>query len=218
LTALTSPARGGGEFENFGNSVIAHEDTAPHERDLEFEDGTIPPLPLPLLTSLQEEVCDAGDAAKPPDETIALPEAEAEDEREHEYGRSGGHLDDTVMNADRSEASEVLRMQAEEAQSLNVALELTLDGEGGQQFAWINPTWYDTIRYVMRLVTCLVMRTETQNVYFPRRTDPDMLLGMPIADHLAPADANMFREAVCQLQDDLHMLEVQFCIKVKPKA
>jgi hypothetical protein len=70
------------------------------------------------------------------------------------------------MNADRSEASEVLRVQVEEVQSLNVALELTLDGEGGQQFTWINPTWYDVIGYMMRLVTCLIARTETQMFTF----------------------------------------------------
>jgi hypothetical protein len=171
LTASTSPARGGGEFENFGSSVIADEDAAPHERDLDFEDETIPPLPLPPPTSLQlqeEEAPDTGDAVKSPDETIVPAEAEAEHERGHEYEQSGDHPDDVVTNADRAEASEVLRVQAEEAQSLNVVLELTLDGEGGQQFAWINPAWYDVIGYVMILVACLVTRTGTQFFYVPR--------------------------------------------------
>lgn len=148
LTASTSPARGGGEFENFGSSVIADEDAAPHERDLDFDDETIPPLPLPP-TSLQEEE-QARDAAKSSqDETIAP--AQGEQERGHEYEQSGDHPDDEVTNADRAEASEVLRVQAEQAQSLNVVLELTLDGEGGQQFAWINPAWYDVIGYVVVL-------------------------------------------------------------------
>ena len=48
----------------------------------------------------------------------------------------------------REEASETLRQQAEEAQSLNIVLELTLDGENGQQFAWINPAWFDVIGFV----------------------------------------------------------------------
>jgi hypothetical protein len=117
LTAPTSPARGGGEFENFGNSVIADEDAAPHGRDLDFEDETIPPLPLPLPppTSLQEEARDASNAAKWPDETIGPAEAGAEHERRHEYEQSGDRPDDVMTNADRAEAFEVLRVQAEEA-------------------------------------------------------------------------------------------------------
>jgi serine/threonine-protein kinase RIM15 len=48
--------------------------------------------------------------------------------------------------ASRQEATETLRLQVEEAQSLNIVVELTLDGEGGeQQFAWINPAWFDVI-------------------------------------------------------------------------
>lgn len=50
-----------------------------------------------------------------------------------------------LTHEDRAEASETLRIQAEEAQSVNVVLELTLDGEGGQQFAWINPAWWDVM-------------------------------------------------------------------------
>ncbi|KAF8311179.1 hypothetical protein DL93DRAFT_2061386 [Clavulina sp. PMI_390] len=106
------------------------------------------------------------------------------------------NIEDEPTNEDREEASEVLRIQVEEAQSLNVVLDLTLDGEGGQQFAWINPAWYDVIG-----------------------TNPNMLLGTPIAEHLHPADADVFREATQQLQeDDSHTLEVQFRIKVKPEG
>ena len=48
--------------------------------------------------------------------------------------------------ASRQQATETLRLQAEEAQSLNIIVELTLDGENGeQQFAWINPAWFDVI-------------------------------------------------------------------------
>ena len=135
LTDLTSSTHGG-EFENFGSSVIADED-ALHERDLKFEEETIPQLPLPP-PSLQESR-DAKDAARSQAENIVP----ADQEREPE--QPGDHLEDEVTNANRAEASEVLRVQAEEAQSLNVVLELTLDGEGGQQFGWINPIWYDLI-------------------------------------------------------------------------
>ena len=134
LTASTSSARGG-EFENFGSSVIADEDAAPHERDLEFEEAIPPqPLPPPLLQQAR------GDVGTAQDET-----APAEQERQHGREQPGDHPEDEVTNADRAEASEVLRVRAEEAQSLNIVLELTLDGEGGQQFAWINPAWYDVI-------------------------------------------------------------------------
>ena len=205
LTDLTSSAHGG-EFENFGSSVIADED-ALHERDLEFEEETMPPLPLP-----PPSLRDTEDAAKSQAE-IFFP---ADQEREPE--QSGDHPEDEVTNADRAEASEVLRVRAEEAQSLNVVLELTLDGEGGQQFGWINPAWYDVIGYVV-ILRVSMLTEETQKSYFLQRTDPDTLLGTPIADHLAPADADVFGEATRQLQeDDSHTLEVQFRIKVRPRG
>ena len=51
------------------------------------------------------------------------------------------------------------------------------------------------------------------------RTDPDRLIGTPIAGCLAPSDADVFDEATRQLQeDDSHTLEVQFRIKVKPEG
>jgi hypothetical protein len=113
---------------NFGSSVIADEDAAPHERDLEFEEA-IPSLPLPPPL-LQQARGDVGTAPKLQGET-----APAAQERQHDREQQGDHPEDEVTNADRAEASEVLRVRAEEAQSLNTALELTLDGEGGQQFA-----------------------------------------------------------------------------------
>ena len=55
----------------------------------------------------------------------------------------------------------------------------------------------------------LVADAGTQSFYFLRRTDPDMLLETRIADHLAPADTDLFIEATRQLQeDDSHTLEV----------
>jgi hypothetical protein len=146
LTASTSSARCG-EFENFGSSVIADEDAAPRERELEFEE-VIPPLPLPPPL-LQQARGDVGTAPKLQDDT-----APAEQERQHDHEQPGDHHpEDEVTNAGRAEASEVLRVQAEEAQSLNIVLELTLDGEGGQQFACINPAWYDVIGCVVIFYT-----------------------------------------------------------------
>lgn len=146
MTASTSSARCG-EFENFGSSVIADEDAAPRERDLEFEE-VIPPLPLPPPL-LQQARGDVGTAPKLQDDT-----APAEQERQHDREQPGDHHpEDEVTNAGRAEASEVLRVRAEEAQSLNIVLELTLDGEGGQQFACINPAWYDVIGCVVIFYT-----------------------------------------------------------------
>ena len=145
LTALTSSARCG-EFEIFGSSVITDEDAAPHERDLEFEEA-IPPLPLPPPL-LQQARGDVGTAPKLQDETVP-----AEQERQHDREQPGDHHpEDEVRNAGRAEASEVLRVRAEEAQSINIVLELTLDGEGGQ-FACINPAWYNVIGCVVIFYT-----------------------------------------------------------------
>jgi serine/threonine-protein kinase RIM15 len=126
---LSSSIRGDGEFDHFGSSVIGDDDDAPTAHDLDDEAHR---------SQLSMDVPTTPHETPDPERSIT------HSEDKPSTGRPSNE-EEAVTHEERAEASETLRIQAEQAQSLNIVLELTLDGEGGQQFAWINPAWYDVI-------------------------------------------------------------------------
>ncbi|KAG6333663.1 hypothetical protein ID866_5421 [Astraeus odoratus] len=87
-------------------------------------------------------------------------------------------------------ATERLRLQAETAQSHNIVLELSLDGD---HVIWANYAW--------RVVV---------------GTDPSELAGTRISNLLSPSDWSVFRDATYHLQrDDSRTVEVHFKLQVQ---
>lgn len=147
--SMSSTSRGAGEFEHFGSSVIGDEDAAHMAQDQLDDDDSGPPLSQPTPQS-QAQAHVQFLPPPPPfhlDSFDSLPEEDRP--RSPEATRSGSQHsnedEQQVTHEERVEATESLRIQAEQAQNMNIVLELTLDGEGGQQFAWINPAWFDVI-------------------------------------------------------------------------
>ncbi|KAH9918224.1 uncharacterized protein BXZ73DRAFT_53086 [Epithele typhae] len=88
-------------------------------------------------------------------------------------------------------ATERLRLQAETAQSQNIVMELSLDGD---HFIWINYAWHSAIG-----------------------TDPEDYFGTRVSKLLAPSDWHVFRDATRRLQEnDSHTIEVKFKLRISP--
>ncbi|KZW04120.1 hypothetical protein EXIGLDRAFT_600010 [Exidia glandulosa HHB12029] len=101
--------------------------------------------------------------------------------------RQPAQIQDVETN--RVQATERLREKAEEAQRLNIVVELSLDGD---QLIWINHAWSDVIG-----------------------TDPEESTGTSVSSLLAPDDIHVFRDATDKLQeDDTHTIEVRFRMQV----
>ncbi|KAJ8523495.1 hypothetical protein ONZ45_g123 [Pleurotus djamor] len=111
--------------------------------------------------------------------------------RDHESGtRSPMKPLDNTESA-RVLATERLRLQAETAQSQNIVLELSLDGD---HFIWVNYAWRGVVG-----------------------TDPEDLPGTRLSYLLAPGDQSIFRDATRRLQeDDSHTVEVKFNLRIEP--
>lgn len=88
-------------------------------------------------------------------------------------------------------ATERLRLQAETAQSQNIVMELSLDGD---HFIWVNYAWSVVVG-----------------------SDMDELPGTRVSRLLHPSDWTVFRHATQRLQDDeSHTVEVRFKLRVEP--
>ncbi|KAI5123428.1 hypothetical protein M0805_006133 [Coniferiporia weirii] len=96
---------------------------------------------------------------------------------------------DTTESA-RVLATERLRLQAEQAQSQNIVIELSLDGD---HLLWINYAWAMVVG-----------------------SDPQEIAGTRISRLLAPTDWSVFKDATEQLlSDDSHTIEVRFRLQIE---
>ncbi|EJD01403.1 uncharacterized protein FOMMEDRAFT_147936 [Fomitiporia mediterranea MF3/22] len=108
--------------------------------------------------------------------------------KEHDFARQPTKPMDTTESA-RVLATERLRLQAEQAQSQNIVIELSLDGD---HLLWINYAWASVVG-----------------------SDPEEVAGTKLSRLLAPADSSVFREATEQLlADDSHTIETRFRLQV----
>lgn len=107
-------------------------------------------------------------------------------------------------------ATERLRLQAETAQSQNIVMELSLDGD---HFIWINYAWRGVVGYVFH---CLFQSfDEHLDGNIASSTDPEDYFGMRVSRLLAPSDWHVFRDATRRLQEnDSRTIEVKFKIRI----
>ena len=108
-------------------------------------------------------------------------------------------------------ATERLRLQAEQAQSQNIVLELSLDGD---HLLWINYAWAVVVGYAK----CYHL-TIASSDWVLYSSDPESMIDTRISQLLAPTDWNVFRDATTQLlSDDSHTIEVHFRLQVEPES
>lgn len=101
-----------------------------------------------------------------------------------------------------NQAVEDLRNLAEQAKSINIVMELSLQG---QEILYVNDAIYEVVGYVHERhchLTCY-------------RREPEEVLELPITELLAPADTSHFAEATERLlEDDGNTVEVRFRFEV----
>ena len=101
---------------------------------------------------------------------------------------------------------EDLKFLAEHAQSVNIVMELSLQGE---EILYVNDAILEVIGWVS-----LVSLAEGGVLI--GRYDPDEVINCPIADLLAPADASLFSEASDKLlEDDGNTVQLRFRFEVQ---
>ncbi|CED84013.1 agc protein kinase [Phaffia rhodozyma] len=104
-----------------------------------------------------------------------------------------GDKPSTVPKLDIGPPREDLKLQVEQAKTVNLVLELSLDGDIVE---WINPAWQEVVG-----------------------SDPGDVIGRPIHEYLAPADVSVFLDASRELlKDDSHTVEARFRLQVLPEA
>jgi serine/threonine-protein kinase RIM15 len=99
------------------------------------------------------------------------------------------------------QAVEDLRRLAEQAKSINIVTELSLQG---QEILYVNDAIYEVVGYVSTLSTMLTFSRE-----------PEDVLDLPITELLAPADMSNFSDATERLlEDDGNTVQLRFRFEV----
>ncbi|KAG8865273.1 hypothetical protein FRB96_000163 [Tulasnella sp. 330] len=118
--------------------------------------------------------------------TVTSPSATQSPERPPPLALSN---DEPMSPGTRGRSTDVLRVQAEQAQSSNIVLELGVEKE---EIMWANEAWDDVIG-----------------------SNAEELAGSSVSELLAPEDKTVFKEAISLLlEDHSHTVEVRFRMRI----